>query len=293
MQSASEIAQHLGEHGCQDITDSLDIESCTTFPISSGGFGDVYRGRLFNETPVAIKTMRLQISPTEIGQKSLKHAARELHIWSKCQHPNVLPLLGLVVFRNQVGMVSLWLERGSLPSYMGQTPEFDRCKMSTDIAHGLAYLHLIGIIHGDLKGLNVLISDDGVPMLTDFGNAVLQDCTLNFTTTTQKNSLSPRWAAPELLDDRGGTYSAAADVYALGMGNRRLKQETFTGQVPYFGKSEFGVLSAVTIRKEVPARPEEQIPSESKQGDMLWLLLKRCWANEPSDRPSSLEVAEM
>ncbi|KAG8684981.1 hypothetical protein FRC08_013377, partial [Ceratobasidium sp. 394] len=94
--------------------------------------------------------------------------------------------------------------------------------------------------------------------------------------------------APELLDEREGTYSTAADVYALGM----TILETFTGQVPYFGKSEFGVLSAVTIRKEVPARPEEQIPSRSQQGDLLWSLLKRCWANEPTDRPSSSEVAE-
>ncbi|KAG8734736.1 hypothetical protein FRC12_018407 [Ceratobasidium sp. 428] len=204
-------------------------------------------------------------------------------------------------------MVSLWLEHSSLPSYISQKEDFDRCKLSMEIADGLAYLHGIGIVsnesyvlewkvldtcrcqvHGDLKGLNVLISDDGVPMLTDFGNAVLQDCTLNFTTTTQKNSLSPRWAAPELLDEREGTYSLAADVYALGM----TILETFTGQVPYFGKSEFGVLSAVTIRKEIPPRPQEYIPSDSQQGDLLWLLLKRCWANNPDDRPDSSEIAE-
>ncbi|KAG9122271.1 hypothetical protein FRC07_001436, partial [Ceratobasidium sp. 392] len=262
------------------------MESCSTFPLSSGGFGDVYRGRLKNSDPVAIKTMRLQISPTEDGQKSLKHAARELHIWSKCRHPNILPLLGLVVFRDQIGMVSSWLELGSLPAYISRNVEFDRCRMSTDIADGLAYLHGIDIVHGDLKGLNVLISDDGVPMLTDFGNAVLRDCTLNFTATTQKNNLSPRWAAPELLDERESTYSTAADVYALGM-------ETFTGQVPYFGKTDIGVLSAVAMRKEVPPRPINQIPTDSRQGDLLWSLLKGCWSNEPSDRPTSLEVARM
>ncbi|KAG8728541.1 hypothetical protein FRC12_021663, partial [Ceratobasidium sp. 428] len=89
--------------------------------------------------------MRLQISPTEMGQKSLKYAARELHIWSKCQHSNVLPLLGLVVFRDQIGMASRWLERGSLPLYIEQNPDFDPCKMSAGIASGLAYLHSTGI----------------------------------------------------------------------------------------------------------------------------------------------------
>ncbi|KAG9121785.1 hypothetical protein FRC07_002111, partial [Ceratobasidium sp. 392] len=244
--SAREIARHLGEHGCQDITESLDIDSCSTYPISSGGFGDIYHGRLKDIRPVAIKTMRLQISPTENGQKSLKYAARELHIWSKCRHPNVLPLLGLVVFRDQVGMISLWLDHGSLPLYIERNKDFDRCKMSTDIANGLAYLHSIGVVHGDLKG------------------------------------------APELLDDREGTYSTAADIYALGM----TILETFTGQVPYFGKSEYVVISAVTTRRQIPPRPEEQIPENSRQGDILWSLLKRCWAHEPNDRPSASEATK-
>lgn len=47
--------------------------------------------------------------------------------------------------------------------------------------------------------LNVLISRDGMPMLTDFGNAVLQESTLQFTTTTTRISLSPRWAVSALL----------------------------------------------------------------------------------------------
>ncbi|KAG8699510.1 hypothetical protein FRC09_006579, partial [Ceratobasidium sp. 395] len=64
--------QHLCEHGCQDVTERLDIDSSSTFPLSSGGFGDVYRGRFKDATPIAIKTMRLQISSTELGQKSLK-----------------------------------------------------------------------------------------------------------------------------------------------------------------------------------------------------------------------------
>ncbi|KAG8749216.1 hypothetical protein FRC12_013519 [Ceratobasidium sp. 428] len=215
--SIHEISQHLCQHGCQDVTEHLDIDSFSTFPLSSGGFGDVYRGRFKNATQVAIKTMRLQISSTELGQKSLKYAAQELHIWSKCRHPNVLPLLGLAVFRDQIGMASQWLERGSLPSYIEQNPEFDPCKMSVGIASGLTYLHSTGIVHRDLKGLNILVSDDGTPMVTDFGNAMLQDCTLNFTATTQKSSLSIRWAAPELLDERQGTYSTEADIYALGM----------------------------------------------------------------------------
>ncbi|KAG9077219.1 hypothetical protein FS749_010919, partial [Ceratobasidium sp. UAMH 11750] len=137
--------------------------------------------------------------------------------------------------------------------------------------------------------LNVLVNDNGAPMLTDFGNAVLQDCTLNFTATTRKHSLSLRWAAPELLDEREGTYSQEADVYALGM----TVLETFTGQVPYSDKSDLRVITTVMVLKEPPTRPEAHIPSDSRNGDALWSLLKRCWANEPRERPKASDVAKI
>ncbi|KAG8707648.1 hypothetical protein FRC08_000370 [Ceratobasidium sp. 394] len=253
--SAHEIVQHLTEHRCQDITDHLDASSCGSQPVSWGGFGDVFFGSLLGGTKVAIKTARELIPPSDDSRKSLKEAARELYIWSKCRHPNVLPLLGLAVFRGRLGMVSLWMENGNLLLYLAKNPNTDRCRMSTQICDGVSYLHRadVGIIHGDLKGANVVISSDGTPMLTDFGNAVLQEYTLSFTETTQKNSVSARWTAPELL--HGATYSIPADVYALGM----TILETITGTVPFSDRNHIAVLAAVMTHK-TPTRPEDDIP---------------------------------
>ncbi|KAG9079952.1 hypothetical protein FRC06_007258, partial [Ceratobasidium sp. 370] len=58
------------------------------YPVANGGFGDVYRVKFRDGSPVAVKTMRLQVDPAEEGAKHLKHASRELHIWAKCDHPN-------------------------------------------------------------------------------------------------------------------------------------------------------------------------------------------------------------
>ncbi|KAF8592901.1 kinase-like protein [Ceratobasidium sp. AG-I] len=229
--------------------------------------------------------MRIFIgSPGE--QKHLKHAALEIHTWSKLEHRHVLKLLGMVMFRGQIGMVSPWVTRGSLNKYLAGNTKLNRPQLCTQVADGLAYLHSCGVVHGDLKGANVLLSDDDDPLLTDFGNAVLQERTLQFTYTTTKASLSPRWAAPELI--RGEeSFSFEADVFALGM----IVQEIITGSVPYSGVNDLGVMFAIA-QGRFPKRPEDSIPTKSKHGNALWSILARCWHGEAKSRPSASAVKD-
>jgi predicted unusual protein kinase regulating ubiquinone biosynthesis (AarF/ABC1/UbiB family) len=72
LQLTSEIVAHLGNHGCRDVTDELNLSSCSAFPVANGGFGDVYRVMLHDGTQVAVKTMRLEIDSTNEGTKHLK-----------------------------------------------------------------------------------------------------------------------------------------------------------------------------------------------------------------------------
>ncbi|QRW13031.1 Serine/threonine-protein kinase [Ceratobasidium sp. AG-Ba] len=285
LMTATEVVRHLSRHGCEDLTEQMDQSSFSEYPLSSGGFGDVYRGCFHNGTKIAIKTVRDPVPFSEDSKKSLKNAARELYIWSKCEHSNVLPLLGLAVFRNHLGMVSGWMENGNLISYIKRNPNSNRWEMSTQICDGVAYLHHedVGIVHGDLKGANIVISAEGIPMLTDFGNAVLQDYTLRFTHTTHKNGLS----APELIDEGDTTHSIAADVYALGM----TILETFTGRVPFYGKADRAVYAAV-MKHKIPERPHE-IPSDNDQANGLWSVLESCWDPKPANRPTASEVANL
>ncbi|KAG8711151.1 hypothetical protein FRC08_016249 [Ceratobasidium sp. 394] len=282
----AEIIQHLVLHGCQDITVDLDLPSCSEYPISTGGFGDVYRGRLESGQGVAIKCMRI-IDLSSDGQqrrKHLKYAAREIHTWSRLQHPHVLKLLGLAEYRNQIAMVSPWLEGGALRNYLAQHPEVNRPQLCVQIADGLSYLHQCGVVHGDLKGDNVLISDAGDAMLTDFGNAVLQERTLQFTYTTAKVNVSLRWAAPELLGE-DASHSIGADIFALGM----TILETITGNIPYTGVKDVAVMFAI-MQNRPPKRPEAHIPTKSKYGNFIWWLLNRCWASDPGSRPTAEQV---
>ncbi|KAG8790282.1 hypothetical protein FRC12_012286 [Ceratobasidium sp. 428] len=281
-----EIVSRLSLRGCADMTDRLDLATCTKRPIASGGFGDIYRGDLKDGTQVAIKTIRLPVGSSEQDQKILKHAAREVYTWSKCKHPNVQPLLGLVMFHGDLGMIARWEVNGNLPQYLERHKDVDRCTLSSEIAEGLSYLHASKVVHGDLKGANVLISQDGAAQLADFGNAKLEEYTLKFTQTSTKEALSSRWAAPELFE--GSLCSYATDVYALGM----TILEAVTGDVPWTGKSERAVMFAITMKRVCPDRPETHIPPDSQHGDTLWSLLKSCWEFEPGERPSAVNVAQ-
>ncbi|KAG9083624.1 hypothetical protein FS749_005887, partial [Ceratobasidium sp. UAMH 11750] len=284
--SSEEIIMHLTEHGCEDLTRKLGPTSPNPQSIAQGGLGFVYREKLRDGRQVAIKALRVSFNAEDEADRLPKRAARELYTWSKCRHPNVLPLLGLANFQGQIRMVSLWMENGDLPSYLTKHPDLNRCEMVIRVCNGLVYLHHQGVIHGDFKGNNVLVSDEGIPMITDFGNAVLQHNTLQFTTTAQESGFTARWTAPEILEEKENR-SKAADVYALGM-------EIITGKVPYFTITKIAVvITAIVVKKESPKRPEASIPSNSQHGDALWSLLKSCWEYEPEKRPDAANVAEI
>ncbi|CCO35586.1 hypothetical protein BN14_09704 [Rhizoctonia solani AG-1 IB] len=124
--------------------------------------------------------------------KLLKHAAKELYHWSKLIHPNVLPLMGLAIFRGHIAMVSKWMEYGNLSNYLDKNPSTNRIDLA-----------------------NVMISSEGVAMIADFGNAHLRELTLKFTNTASRG-FSLRWAAPELFseDEQACVANMKSDVYA-------------------------------------------------------------------------------
>ncbi|KAG8795455.1 hypothetical protein FRC12_014272 [Ceratobasidium sp. 428] len=215
-------------------------------------------------------------------------AARELYTWSKCRHPNVVELLGLAEFRGQIAMVSPWMAGGGIDQLNRSNRAIDRCRLCFQIAEGLAYLHEIGIVHGDLKGGNVLLSDNDDAQIADFGNAVLASNTLAFTRSTTRFAVSLRWAAPELLQAKT-SYSRQADVYSLGM----TILEVISRQLPYADiSSELGVMTAI-LQQQYPKRPEDTIPRYSEQGDTLWSLLTGCWSWDPNDRPEAASIVKI
>ncbi|KAF8605856.1 hypothetical protein BDV93DRAFT_30665 [Ceratobasidium sp. AG-I] len=116
--------EHLLQHGCLDLSAQLDLHACSSQALAGGRFGDVWRGSLLNGSQVAIKCLRLHAASH--GAKSIKRAARELYIWSKAKHQNVLELMGIAMFKGQLAMISRWMTNGTLSEYAFKNPRVDR-----------------------------------------------------------------------------------------------------------------------------------------------------------------------
>ncbi|KAG8716344.1 hypothetical protein FRC08_009594 [Ceratobasidium sp. 394] len=306
LRSDMSVSDIIASLGFRNISDELDLASCSTFAVFGGGIHDVFSGMTHDGTKVAIKIIRVSIEDSEVETRySTTRMACEFHAWSRCEHPNVARLLGLAEFRGQIATVSLWMENGNLPSHVRSYPDVDRFKLvcgplpvlkvlickvflprqCVQAANGVKYLHSIGIIHNGLKGSNVLISGEGTAVINGFGIAVSIESAL----LIEEPARCPiQWLAPELFEDDDKPGSRESDVYALGM----TILEAFTGDVPYPGRTMPRVLYHVAIQKEKPARPLQHIPADNDWGDALWDLLMRCWSLEPLERPTAAEVRD-
>ncbi|EJD35781.1 kinase-like protein, partial [Auricularia subglabra TFB-10046 SS5] len=141
-------------------------------------------------------------------------------------HDYIAPFCGAANLGNRLAIISPFMHHGSLLQYLGKNPRTDRKVQVLQVADAVYYLHhSLKIIHGDLKCENVLISDAGNALLTDFGLSTWIDKgdSEETTATDIRGWHTVRFAAPELLIDEaisaGRTRSKTpeSDVYAFGM----------------------------------------------------------------------------
>ncbi|KAI0728846.1 kinase-like domain-containing protein [Fomitopsis betulina] len=255
-------------------------------PQEKGGFADIYIGRWMNQV-VGIKTFR--ISGSEAIETMMTDIAKEATLWRRLDHPNVVPFYGLDKDHFELSMVCKWMQNGHIVKFLGKNPSASRPQTIMDIARGLEYLHSehVGIIHGDLKGVNILIDEHGRACLSDFGlSTVMYDChTLNTITQISNFSSSLRWTAPEILDpEKFGLSSAVpsreGDVYAFAM----VMWEVFTGKVPFPDARPNGKVVRIITSGTRPDYPVEAVSLGLSDG--VWSVMKECWAADPTMRPT-------
>ncbi|KAJ7216754.1 kinase-like domain-containing protein [Mycena rebaudengoi] len=243
-----------------------------------GGFGDIYQASYGGKT-VALKRMRTFHRGSELRRIRLQFC-REALIWQDLKHPYILPMLGIdrESFPSSLCMVSPWMENGTVLNYLEEHGRQDVDRLLWEVAQGLEYLHSRNIVHGDLRGANILITQDWSACLTDFGLTSFTDTTA--ATTTSHRAGTIRWMAPELIDpDRFGLKfrrTTASDVYAFAC----VCLELYTGRPPFADVREGGVVLKI-VQGERPAQPSTMPP----MSEALWKYVSEWWAEDPATRP--------
>ncbi|KAG8897070.1 hypothetical protein FRB99_008469, partial [Tulasnella sp. 403] len=239
-----------------------------------GGFGDVYEGRHPKYGKVALKCLRVE---------NHELFSLEAGAWQTLQrkgiHKGILPFLGTFLREGRLYMVSPWMKNGKVLDYLNRSPAPDRISFSliVEIAETLAYIHAQGMLHGDIKSSNIIVSDDGHALLCDFG---LSRPISTSTARALKGTGSPVYQAPELLN--GKPKSAKSDVYAFGI----TVSEILNG----VAWNPTGIPVALVLgghRPEVPATSSSRGPNE-----IAWEIAQRCWQPEPEDRPTMDEILQ-
>ncbi|CAE7141977.1 unnamed protein product [Rhizoctonia solani] len=215
--ACSDIIILLTNHGFLDYTLRIDSSKCPKLllPVANGGISHLFSGPLRGGPLVAIKKFRTQYDQALRARVYDKRVAKEIHTWSECNHPNILTINRVAKFHEHLAIITDWEDNGSLLEYLSHHPSVDRYQLSTSICAGLAYLHGHSIIHGSLKGTNVLISQDGAPMLMDFGMGSLRDL-IPQTNSSGRPKYLLRWTPPEIYEGRS-SYTMSGDIYSLGM----------------------------------------------------------------------------
>jgi len=251
---------------------------------AKGGYGKVSKGT-YQGALVAVKDIGFEegVQPDPVRFKAL---CREAIPWKDLSHPNVLKLLGVSPCMGQhpLRMVTPFMRNGNVMEYAKSNREANRPKLLVGITTGLSYLHDLKIIHQDLKAINILIHDDGTPLLADFGLVApsVELKTIPLSATAPPIAGSTRWMSPELLS--GEKPTKGSDIYALGM----VIYEVLTGWYPFYYLEDNWRVKAAVARGERPSKPvNARLLGFS---DELSELLVRCWKKSPSDRPTLDEL---
>ena len=239
--------------------------------LGQGQFGEVWMGLWNNTTPVAVKTLRSQVSTM-----SPKAFLSEAQIMKRLRHDNLVQLYAVCTQEEPFYIVTELMENGSLLDFLKGTqgatlglPQL--IYMAAQIAAGMAYLEANNYIHRDLAARNILVGKNNVVKICDFGLSRLID---EGEYNAQAGAKFPiKWTAPEAA--LYNKFTIKSDVWAFGI----LLTELITyGQVPYPWMGNAEVLAAVERGYRMPCHPNCP-PS-------LYEIMTDCWKANPMERPT-------
>ncbi len=223
--------------------------------IGEGGMANVYLAYdTILERNVAVKVLRGDLANDE---KFVRRFQREALQASSLSHPNIVEVYDVGEDNGEYYIVMEYVEGKHLKSLLkkrGKLTIPEVVDIMIQVTSGLTVAHDSYIIHRDIKPQNIMILDNGLVKLTDFGIALA----MNSTQLTQTNSVmgSVHYLPPEGASGKGATLQS--DIYSLGI----LMYELLTGKLPFRGETAVEIAlkqlkePMPSIRKEIPDIPQ-------------------------------------
>ncbi|OEL26588.1 Wall-associated receptor kinase 1 [Dichanthelium oligosanthes] len=194
----------------EELEQMLKTSNC----IGQGGFGEVYMGYIRDQTqPVAIKKPKIDV-------KLANQFANEVIIQSRVLHKNIVNLIGCCLEVDVPILVYEYVSNGSLDKILHDSNRVPldleiRLQIAAQSAKGLAYMHseiTTPILHGDVKPANILLNEDFVPKISDFGTSRMITIEEHYTSTIIGN-----WGYMDPEYVQTGLYTSKSDVYSFGV----------------------------------------------------------------------------
>jgi serine/threonine protein kinase len=256
-------------------------------PLGAGGMGEVLKAK---DTRLQ-RTVAIKVLPSELSSDAERRSRfeREAHAASALNHPNITTVFDIGEDDGTHYIVMELVEGKTLRELLedGPLPPAKLLPLATQIAEGLAKAHSAGIVHRDLKPENLMVTDDGLVKILDFGLAKLTPQGAEEgseapteTKVTQQGVflgtvpyMSPEQAASRPLDYRTDQFSFGSILYELATGKRAFKKETAPE-----------TLAAIIEEEPEPIRKlNETVPAE------LAAVVERCLAKDRAGRYESTE----
>jgi serine/threonine protein kinase len=241
--------------------------------IARGESATVYVGK-WREREVAVKVFHLRV----FSSAELESYRREISVLSNLSHPSILSLCAFTD-TSPFYVLTDFLPNGSLFKFLRAQPEnlsaTARSVIAYDVARGIEFLHSRGVIHRDVKSLNVLLDANLRAKIADFGAVRLH---LEGVKTRAIGTV--HWMAPELLMS-SPDYDFKVDIYSFGL----VLWELLTGEL-LFPNMKPPEIIALVMNGQRPPIPDDAPPA-------LVALIKSCWDQDSRSRPQMTRVVTL
>jgi serine/threonine-protein kinase len=243
--------------------------------IGRGGMGVIYRARQqHSRRIVAVKRI---LAHDVNSHEALVRFRREAEAVASLDHPSILPIHEISESEDGLPFFSMKYATGgslraAVPALRAKPRECVR--LMAKVARAIAYAHGKGILHRDLQPGNILLDENGEPMVSDFGLAKWLDQNSDLTRTLETLG-TPGYIAPEQTERPADKLTGAADIYSLGA----ILFYLLAGRPPFVGPN---VLVVIHHAAATPApRLRSLAPSVDRE---LEIIVARCLEREPETR---------